>query len=116
MKSQESFPNQKENAPSVLWIKKDDKMSPLALQEFGNYLMGRPEYRKGDMALHRVRLEDPLEIIFFGDSPDRKDDHIFHIVQDYKVGGFRISVVQGDKEKIYALLREFGLIPSWGSR
>lgn len=102
--------NKEQFAPILeLWAKKDGvSLSPLALWDFGKFLMQRSEYRNGDMTIFQPISEMPLEVIFFPDDPN-SGDNVYQISQNFKKSVFEVKKLKGQADKITPLLEEFGL-------
>ena len=98
----------------TVWVKKEGlNFSALELQNFGRFLMARPEHRKGDMTSLQTGLDKPLEVRFFSDDPKVEDD-VYHIQINYKTRSFEVTKAQGRYNKIEPLLEEFGFTPVKG--
>lgn len=102
----------KETVPDEkLWVKKEGlSFSVMELQDFGKFLIGTKEHREGKMICLQIRLEDPLEVRFFSDDPNKADD-IYNVTADYKNKSLKIVTTQETFERIDALLKEFGFVP-----
>ncbi|MBI2056483.1 MAG: hypothetical protein HYT37_03835 [Candidatus Sungbacteria bacterium] len=102
---EKSFENKPENAVSMWKLKEKRSLSPLALQDFGKFLMNKPEHREGKMTCLQVSRDKPMEVRFFGE--DGKPDDVFEIRQK-SLMGFFVTVMQGNIAKISGVLEEFG--------
>ncbi|MDO8520601.1 MAG: hypothetical protein Q7S52_00635 [bacterium] len=108
MKNAEKSSGQIEKTPAAIWVKKEGKLDLTALQDFGRFLLSRPEHREGRMACMQMAIDVPLEVTFFAEEPGSSDD-VFHIKQNYQTASFEVNTIKGRRDRIDSLLEEFGL-------